>query len=101
VLSASTAALTDEPVLSSACAWLCKRGRGYPPCADMWNFRRHWPDEKRSLSRPLLAGRLANRWRATALSSGTPRPKFTWRAKISALVGSPLRFRIECVKGGC
>ncbi len=34
--AASIAALIDEPVLFSAFAWLCKRRRGYPPCADVW-----------------------------------------------------------------
>ena len=36
--------LFDVPVLSSVCAWLCQRRRGYEPCADVCNFRGHWPE---------------------------------------------------------
>jgi RNA-directed DNA polymerase len=57
MIAASIAALTDEPVLSSAFSWLCKRRRGYPLCADVWDLRRRWPQEKRSLVSQLRAGR--------------------------------------------
>lgn len=57
MLAASIAALTDEPVLSNAFDWLCRRRRDYPPAADVWDFRRHWVNEKRSLISQLLDGR--------------------------------------------
>jgi RNA-directed DNA polymerase len=49
------ALLTDEN-LDSAFDWLCQRRKNWPPDADVWRFRRHWPDEKARLRTDLLEG---------------------------------------------
>ncbi len=58
--SPAVSVLTDiasDSVLDAAFAWLCKRRRGYPDHADVWNFRRDWPEDKARLRSNLLAGR--------------------------------------------
>ena len=49
--------ITADGVLDSAFAWLCKRRRDYPADADVWGFRRHWPQEKMRIRAELLTGR--------------------------------------------
>jgi len=49
--------LLAEEVLARAYAWLCKRRKGYPDGADIWSFRRRWPQEKARLRAELVAGR--------------------------------------------
>ncbi len=51
------ARLASDAVLDAAYGWLCHRRRDYPDNADVWSFRRHWPDEKRRLQADLLGGR--------------------------------------------
>ncbi len=51
------ATITSETTLDAAFAWLCKRRRDYPANADIWDFRREWPQEKARLQADLLAGR--------------------------------------------
>ena len=48
--------LISESVLDAAYAWLCRRRRDYPADADIWSFRRHWPEEKRRIREELLVG---------------------------------------------
>ena len=43
--------------LEAAFNWLCRRRRDYPDHADVWDFRRDWPQEKARLRADLLAGR--------------------------------------------
>jgi hypothetical protein len=38
--------VVSEAVLDQAYAWLCKRRRAFPPDADFWALRRHWPRER-------------------------------------------------------
>jgi len=47
--------VTDE-VLDSAFAWLCERRKDWPAMADIWTFRRRWPQEKARLRTELLRG---------------------------------------------
>jgi len=57
MVAAAIAALTDEPVLSNAFDWLCKRRRDYPAHADVWDFRRYWPKHKPTFVNQILEGR--------------------------------------------
>ena len=52
-----TAALVSDAVLDAAFAWVCRRRRHWPADADVWSFRRGWPDEKQRLKEALLSGR--------------------------------------------
>ena len=45
----SLADLASAPLLDRAFEWLCRRRRIYPPDADIWTFRRRWPEEKERL----------------------------------------------------
>ncbi len=49
--------LTTDGVLDAVFAWLCNRRRDYPAHADVWGFRRHWPQEKMRIRAELLTGR--------------------------------------------
>jgi hypothetical protein len=49
------ALLTDEN-LDGAFDWICQRRKDWPPDADVWRFRRNWPDEKARLRTDLLEG---------------------------------------------
>ena len=51
-----TCALASDEVLDAAFAWVCQRRRDWSANADIWSFRRDWPDEKRRLKDALLAG---------------------------------------------
>ncbi len=51
------ARLASDAVLDAAYGWLCHRRRDYRANADVWPFRRHWPDEKRRIQADLLAGK--------------------------------------------
>lgn len=48
--------ITDE-VLEQAYGWLCQRRKNYPPDADIWSFRHHWPHEKARLRVELVEER--------------------------------------------
>ncbi len=50
------ARLASDAVLDAAFEWLCRRRRDYPADADVWSFRRDWPDEKSRIQADLLAG---------------------------------------------
>jgi hypothetical protein len=56
--SVLTAALTSDAVLEAAFAWVCLRRRDWSPNADIWSFRRNWPNEKQHLKGDLCSGRL-------------------------------------------
>ena len=47
--------LASGPRLDRAFEWLCRRRRAYPTDADIWPFRRRWPEEKERLEADLLA----------------------------------------------
>lgn len=49
-------AFADAARLDAAFDWLCKRRKDWPAGADVWAFRRRWPQEKERLQRELLAG---------------------------------------------
>ncbi len=51
------AEIASDSILDAAFAWLCKRRQNYPAHADVWNFRRDWPEDKARLRSNLLAGR--------------------------------------------
>ena len=51
------AAIASDSVLDAAFAWLCKRRRDYPDHADVWEFRRNWPQEKDRIRAELPSGR--------------------------------------------
>ena len=51
------AEITSDAVLDAAYSWLCHRRRGYPADADVWSFRRDWPEQKRRIQADLSAGR--------------------------------------------
>ncbi len=51
------AKIASDSILDAAFAWLCKRRQNYPAHADVWNFRRDWPEDKARLRSNLLAGR--------------------------------------------
>ena len=51
------AEIASDSILDAAFAWLCKRRQNYPADADVWNFRRDWPEDKARLRSNLLAGR--------------------------------------------
>jgi RNA-directed DNA polymerase len=55
--SGLTAALATDEVLDAAFAWVCRRRRDWPADADIWSFRRRWPDEKQRVKEALLTGR--------------------------------------------
>jgi hypothetical protein len=46
--------LISDGVLDAAYAWVCCARRDWPPCADIWNFRRDWTKEKRQLKAELV-----------------------------------------------
>ena len=48
--------LVTDAVLDATYAWLCQQRQDWPPGADVWRFRRRWPDEKARLREELLAG---------------------------------------------
>ena len=50
-------ALADGPLLDRAFAWLCEGRRHFPQAADIWSFRRRWPEEKTQIQAELLSGR--------------------------------------------
>ena len=49
-------ALADDALLEQAFDWLCQRRKHYPPHADVWDVRRHWPTEKARIQHELRAG---------------------------------------------
>ncbi len=51
------AEIASDSILDAAFAWLCKRRQNYPGHADVWNFRRDWPQDKARLRSDLLTGR--------------------------------------------
>ncbi len=51
------AAIASDSVLDAAFTWLCKRRRDYPDHADVWEFRRNWPQEKERIRAELPSGR--------------------------------------------
>ena len=51
------AAIASDSVLDAAFTWLCKRRRDYPDHADVWEFRRNWPQEKDRIRTELPSGR--------------------------------------------
>ncbi len=53
----SLADLASGPLLDRAYDWLRHRRRDYPAAADVWTFRRRWPEEKGRLQADLLARR--------------------------------------------
>lgn len=55
--SISLSDLASDPLLDRAFEWLCHRRRAYPPDADIWGFRRRWPEERERLRADLAAGR--------------------------------------------
>lgn len=48
--------MVSDEVVDQAYAWLCRRRRHFPGCADVWWFRRNWRDEKARLSAELRSG---------------------------------------------
>lgn len=50
------AQLTSDTVLEQAFEWLCLRRKAYPDHADVWDFRRHWAQEKARLQADLVTG---------------------------------------------
>ncbi len=52
------AQLTCDSVLDAAYEWLCRRRRDYSANADVWSFRRRWPQEKKQIKDDLRAGSL-------------------------------------------
>ncbi len=50
------AAIASDSVLDAAFAWLCKRRRDYPDHADVWEFRRNWPQQKDRIRAELPSG---------------------------------------------
>ncbi|ETW96482.1 hypothetical protein [Candidatus Entotheonella palauensis] len=67
--SLTAESLADDARLDAAFAWLCKRRNNWPAGADVWAFRRRWPQEKARLQQELqaLRGRLALQGNALAL----------------------------------
>ncbi len=51
------AEIASDRTLDAAFTWLCKRRKNYPASADVWDFRRDWPEEKARIRSDLLAGR--------------------------------------------
>jgi hypothetical protein len=50
------APLVAHPILEAAYAWLCHRRQAWPPAADVWRLRQHWPQEKARMQAELEAG---------------------------------------------
>ncbi len=48
--------LAVDARLGTAFDWLCKRRKDWPAGADVWVFRRRWPQEKVRIQQELLAG---------------------------------------------
>lgn len=48
--------IASDAIMDEAYGWLCHRRRDYPANADIWSFRRNWPDEKQRIRSDLLAG---------------------------------------------
>jgi RNA-directed DNA polymerase len=49
--------LRSDAVLDRAFVWLCRQRRRWPDAADVWAFRRGWPEEKARLQAELRGGR--------------------------------------------
>ncbi|ETW92879.1 MAG: hypothetical protein ETSY2_52380, partial [Candidatus Entotheonella gemina] len=49
-------ALADDARLDATFDWLCKRRQDWPAGADVWAFRRGWPQEKVRVQQALRAG---------------------------------------------
>ena len=49
--------LAADVLLDRAFAWLCHQRRRWPDAADVWDFRRRWPEEKARLQAELRDGR--------------------------------------------
>jgi hypothetical protein len=49
--------ISGDDVLDAAYEWLCHRRRDYPAHADIWNFRRRWPQQRQHLQERLRQGR--------------------------------------------
>jgi RNA-directed DNA polymerase len=52
----STIRLDSDRVLDQAYEWLCRQRRRWPDAADIWSFRRDWPQEKARLQAELRKG---------------------------------------------
>jgi RNA-directed DNA polymerase len=50
-------ALVSEAILDACFAWLCQRRKNYPANADIWWFRKNWPQQKTRIQNDLSAGR--------------------------------------------
>ena len=46
----------SDGVLDAGNARVCCARRDWPPCADIWNFRRDWTKEKGQLKAELVSG---------------------------------------------
>ncbi len=49
--------ITNDEVLDTAFAWLCKRRRAYPEDANVWSLRQAWAQEKNKIKAALASGR--------------------------------------------
>ena len=84
----SLSALASDAVLSQAFAWLCQRRKRYPPHADVWNLRRHWPTEKARIQHELRAGtyRFGLLDRVTGLRDGQREDLDLWAARDAVVL---------------
>lgn len=49
--------ITHPDNLQQAFQWLCARRKDYSPNSDVWDFRRHWDDQRASITEAIQTGR--------------------------------------------
>ena len=84
----SASALASDTLLEQAFTWLCQRRKHYPPHADVWNLRRHWPTEKARIQHELRTGtyRFGLLDRVTCLRDGQMEDLDLWAARDAVVL---------------
>ena len=80
--------LADGSRLEVAFRWLCQRRKHYPPHADVWDLRRHWPTEKARIQHELRTGtyRFGLLDRVTCQKDGQPTDMDLWPARDAVIL---------------
>lgn len=95
--------LRSDAVLDRAYVWLCRQRRRWPDAADVWTFRRDWPEEKRRLQSELREGRFrfglqqrVTRQNGEEIDLWSARDALVLKA-LALVLGDPLSISPHCV----
>ncbi len=80
--------LADDASLDAGFEWLCKHRQDWPADADVWAFRRDWPQEKVRMQQELRLGIYAVGllFRVTLWRDGEPAEVDLWSARDAVVM---------------